>query len=585
MAVFLWRVNPRTSRVGLTFLLSDTRTGAASDDVYTTEYFGLFSRGQIQTGQGSVTSDLSASASTPAASITAGQGSFTTDGTANLDTDGVVDSGQGAITSDGAGLVPIDGVGETGQSFTTYIVADISPFQSIGARGWWDAADYTTQPGQGFFGISPRSTDNLIARLANGIVTPDELFTLHPYNVYRDGMGAPAITYANQTAYPTAISPGFVGTPSIRNQYEYVYPSGWQSDSLGTAVIYNSDQYIIHSGSSYATFGTTDVQLGTFPQYVTAVGWESHTWGTAYVYNKNYYVTQGVTPVQVKFGTTHVENSARTVRPSGLSAIAFGTHTVQNYTRYINCSGWKSDTFGTVDTVGPRYLRPSGIAATLFGPFMDVSYKNRTLAPTGIAPYFFYLSAPNIYLNTRYLYLDGIEPPEIFGGVTATPPFDIIDCTDHSIDESAVGDVDTYHASVYPARYIRLNANGISATTFGTPTIIPTKLYPLGKTHTTYGRPEVSNYTRYLLPTSLGVMVRFGTQWASLYTRYLLPNGWDKSIVWDFYGPISLDGTKPGVYPVGATVIAPEGFEGSGNTYDNCGFPRMPSVPRPSVHR
>jgi len=580
VAKFLWRENPRFSRYGWVSTLTNKTNSSKSGDVYTVEFFGIFSRGQITIGQGTATSDISASASTPAAAISTGQGSITSDLAANLNTDGVIDAGQGSITSDGAGLVPLPGTIDAGQGdITTDISAAFNPFRAVLPTGWWDNANYITQPGQSFYQLSPRSSSNLIWKLATIPVVVNEQFTLHPYNVYSDGVGAHVIAYTNQTTYPSGIAPGSLGTPTVRNQYEYVSPTGISGGAFGTAVVYNLTQYITTTGSLYEAFGTQSLALGTFPQTLHAVGWFDETYGTQDVRNRNSYILQGVTSVQVKFGTQKVENFARLVRPSGLAAGGIGTPSVSNYIRYINCTGWKSDTLGTPVIFGPQYANCHGWDSALYG-VTYVDYFNRHLYPAGIEP--IYSTVDHLHKvenRNRYIYMDGIDPPDMFGAIVAIPPFDIIDVTDNSID---AGDI-TSTAAIYYKDHNRILCTGFTPTTFGTIKLTPRWVTVKGATFSGYGKPTVSNYIRYLRPTGF-IDDRFGTQWASFYIRNVYPVGFDRSRVWDDFGPVDSSGRTANVSP-GPITIAPAGFEGSGNTYDNCGFPRMPGVPRPTVHR
>lgn len=582
MAKFLWRENPRTGKYGWLGTLTNKTNSSVSGNVYTVEYFGIFSRGQITTGQGTATTDISASAFTPAASIVIGQGSITSDLAANLNTDGVIDAGQGSITSDGAGLVPLPGTIDAGQGdITSDISAAVSPFQSILPKGWWDKANSVTQPGNSLYQLNPRVGDNsLVWQLGTLSVIRDEVFTLHPYDVYSDGTGSPVVTYATQTAHPTGIAPGSAGTPTVRNQHEYLSPTGIASGfASGTAVVYNLTQYITTTGSLYEAFGTADLQLGTFPQYLTAVGWLDETYGYQDVKNRNAYILQGVTSLQVKFGTASVENFARLVRPSGLAAGGIGTPSVSNYIRYINCTGWKSDTLGTPVIFGPQYATCHGWNSALYG-VTYVDYFNRHLYLVGMyPPSSTFPDVPKVENRNRYIYPDGIDSPDMFGAIVAIPPFDIIDVTDNSIDD---GDI-TSTAAIYYKDHNRILCTGFLATTFGTIKLTPRWITVKGATFSGYGKPTVSNYIRYLNPTGFKDD-RFGTQWASFYIRNVYPVGFDRSRVWDDFGPVDSSGRTANVSP-GLITIAPAGFEGSGNTYDNCGFPRMPGVPRPTVHR
>lgn len=162
-----------------------------------------------------------------------------------------------------------------------------------------------------------------------------------------------------------------------------------------------------------------------------------------------------------------------------------------------------------------------------------------------------------------------------------SPPFDIIDVTGYSISESEItSEADIYYGSMNHL-YVRA---GINSSGIGSPTITPAILSPTAISSGTYGRPTVSNYIRYLFTNATNsLFTRYGTPWVSHYIRYLEPTGFDSSVVWYAFGPINLDGTVPGVKG-SAVYIYPDGFDASGTTYDPCGFPRTPPIPRPSVH-
>lgn len=581
MAAYLWRVSPRSLRIGWVPQLTQQKPGQVAGNVATVEYFGIFDRVVITAGQGSQTSDISASAFTPAGSVTAGQGSQTSDIVGTITIVGTIDAGQGSQTVDAAGLVPLQGAVDAGQgSQTSNIVADVSPFQSVITKGWWDAANYTTQPGQSLFGLSPRSNNNLIFSLALNNVIKDEQFTLHPYNVYRDGMGTQAVTYTNQTAAPSGIAPSGLGTASVRNQHEYVSPTGIATGfAAGTAHIYNLTQYITHTGALFEAFGTTDVALGTFPQTLYAVGFPNITWGTQDVRNRNSYIAQGIMPTQIKFGATKVENSQRFLFPSGINATKYGTLTVYNSRQYKSFQGFQDDAFGTTVVFGPQWVYPHGWNSMGAATDTLVAYKIRTILPPGLDSNYQGFGRASV-LKDRSIYPDGMEPPEVFGGIVGEPPLNIIDCSDASTLDSVIGTPSLHR---YVGGNIVIEPAGIFSQRIGAPVVYPQSIRPSGTAYSKFGTTTVSNYIRYVFPTSVGVATRYGTQWVSFYVRNVYPVGFNKSVVWDLFGPVGLDGRAANV-SAGPTIIAPDGFEGSGNTYDNCGFPRNPGVPRPSVH-
>lgn len=448
--------------------------------------------------------------------------------------------------------------------------------------------------------------------------------TIRPQGIVsQEAFGTPELV-----ATPVARAIGFdsseFGTAEVYNLTQVVYASGLAStNAFGTATIFDPLQYITHTGSDYSAFGTTVVYnltqisyptgipsalaFGTTTvenknreltltgintqafgtahvfdplQYLRPLGFNYQSWGTSSVINVNRYLS----PMGSRFdalGTAHVENANRNVYPQRIDPKGFGTATIYNLTQYKAMTGFKDDVFGTAYIIGPRYLRPSGWKSDKFLPTNAVSNYYRTVYPTGVPAAFPVTGSATIYNKAAFIFPDAIEPEEMTGAIVAMPPFDIIDVTGNSISESEVtSEADIYYAN---ANHLYLRS-GIYTGAVGTPTLTPAMItINAGILGSGYGRPTISNYTRYVLPFSVGDASRYGTQWASHYIRYVEPRGWDSSVVWYAFGPINQDGTIPGVKG-SAVYIYPDGFDASGTTYDPCGFPRTPPIPRPSVH-
>ncbi len=436
--------------------------------------------------------------------------------------------------------------------------------------------------------------------------------------------GSPGLV-ATPVARPTGFDALTFGTTEVYNLTQIIYASGIASTAaFGTANVFDPLQYITHSGTNYSAFGTTTVYnltqityLSGIPsaltfgtatvenknreltlsginalafgtahifdplQYLRPPGFNYQSWGTASVINVNRYISASGSAFGA-YGTAFVENKDRAVFPQRIDPKGFGTATIYNLTQYKAMNGFQDDAFGTPYIIGPRYLRPSGWKSERMGTGGSVTNYYRTIYPTGVPARFPVTGQASIYNEDQFVFPESIDPDELIGAIVAMPPFDIIDVTGNSINESEVtGEADIYYAN---ANHLYLRS-GIYTNAFGRPTITPAMVtVQAGILGSAYGRATISNWIRYLDARTVGDVSRYGTQWVSNYIRYLEPRGWDSSVVWYAFGPINLDGTVPGVKG-SAVYIYPTGFDASGTTYDPCGFPRTPPIPRPSVHR
>lgn len=587
MVFILERLNVRKVRSSLISTFVPRAPASTFFNVGTDEYFGLI--GQQDTGQGSQTIDAAGSA-VAASTIVTGQGTITSDIVCTIASNAVVDTGQGSQTIDSIVLVPIFATVETGQAQTFDGVFPVHEFRRISPKGWLDAANVTTQPGSSFWQLNPRrQSDGLFSALlqdrvgdVSQTIANDSEFTVIPYSMFLDGFGVASVShFASATAYPTGIAPGSFGTPTVYNLTQIVTCSGAAYGAIGTATIYNLSQIITCSGSAYGAFGTHTVAFPAATQNITCTGLNAGAFGTAAVINNARIVAADSLNSLAKYGTPTVQNANRSVYPSRIDPGLVGTHKIELFIRYITCSGFLDDSFGTPELIGPRYILPSGLDSLWMSVYNNhVDYFNRTIYPSSVIPEYFPPGFPRIANRNAYVYPLGMDQPEMFGAIVAIPPFGIIDCTDQGTDESAVG---TPEVSFTAPGGINLYNKGISPGDFGTPTLFPHNIIVAGTNHITFGTTRIENWIRYVNPASLGVMVSFGDSWTSLYIRNVYPVGFDRSVVWDPFGPIDQDGI-PGSVHGGPVTIYPEGFDASGTTYDNCGFPRIPQVPRPSVH-
>lgn len=581
MSLPLRRLNPRFITRGQSFASLVALSTRVEYD-----YFWLVAR-IVALGNGSQTSDLTGTVtSVTDAVITVGEGSQTSDITGVLTSIATIEVGAGSQTVDGIILPTINADVEVGAgSQTSDITGDMVPFRIIAARGWLDNTTIEYRPGQSLWQANPRFQTGGISRThALALVLPpsktpgaftngtgaagttygdianDAQWTVVPFTAEYDGFGAHTIRDVNaQVVLPSSISDGAFGTHLVADAIRYVEPSGIASTvAFGTHAVYLYTRYLtLTSGIAAGSVGSHTVAFsgGAATQYIAQVGTTYTTYGTA-----------------------SLQSSIRQIFAQAILPKAVGSHAVENSTRYLTTAGWKDDEFGTPVLIGPQYIRPSGWNSFAKTNLTDVAYFHRTIYPASVLEHFF-TEIPTISNYFPYIYPEGIPPPEMFGAIVGIPPFDIIDCTDYSINDSAVGDPEVSRVT---RGGINLYNKGINAGAIGRPTLFPHNIIVSGIAAGAFGTTKIWNYIRYVYPKSLGVMVRFGTQWASFYIRNVYPVGFDSAVVWDPFGPIDEEGNAGRVHG-GPVTIEPEGFDASGTTYDNCGFPRIPQVPRPSV--
>lgn len=407
------------------------------------------------------------------------------------------------------------------------------------------------------------------------------------YNAFT-GLGN--ITVYNLTQYLVDIggisSTVSFGTATAYNLTQYVSYVGNIASSLGfgTTLVYNLNRTLYDVGSIYSTlvFGDANVINRNRTMYPTGLA-SSLTMGQQFVWNWSKELSVPSLGVMTSYGTTSLVNLTRLIYPQRIDPKGVGTPSVENWIRYVFPSGVNMSLYGTHSLIGPRYLKPKWTTEKWLHEH-KVEYFNRTLYPSG-----FGLVATNVGFDTdirnrnRYILPDGIAEPERFEPIVYNPPTDII-WVDGDINTSFVTDeADIYNST---RNKIILRAAISNGATFGTPRMSPMYLNMSGKSKDmiAWGKPRVENHTRYVEQKQAGNFVRFGTAWVSFYVREVAPYGIDESCVfYEYPAPDPTTGKLPGVYPQAVTIY-PESFEGSGVTYDNCGFPRTPQIPRPSVH-
>lgn len=525
MAAYLWRVNPRAARIGWTSQLSRQRNSDVAYKIFSIEYFGLFTDVVVTTGQGSQTSAASVSVTNASAPITTGQGSQTSAAVVSLSTDSAIDTGQGSQSSD--------------------VAADATSFQVVFARGWLDAA-IATAHSDGLWRLNPRTSAGLAGLLSQqelsqafaGVVT-DEVFG--PRYTYADAFGSASIAYANRVIAPPSINDGAFGSATAYNKTQILQLSGFTQAAFGTANIYNTAQVVAPAGINQSAFGTA-FAYGT-TQFVYGDGFEA--WA---------------------FGRPTLENANKTITMDGFANQAFGRPTVANNTRFVRPPRIDPGSFGTAEIIGPRYLSAVSVndsavgSAIVFGPQWaypklgdqssvgepTVSNFIRTLLPQPIAAPVGGVSTGAVVARDgdRYISPPSIDEQPFYEPIVGFDPLAVIECA--GINETAFGSITIDEPASPPSgttRYIRVPGMPLWYLAVGTPRMNPVQLKPNGINAITFGRHSVSNFIRYLKPAGISA-ARYGTQFISNAIRYVQPTGFDRSIVWDDFGPIDLDGRR-----------------------------------------
>jgi hypothetical protein len=525
----LWRSNPRLVRRGTSFVAVVARRSEpdAPRNVAESEYFGLF--GPYVAGQGSQTSDLSATITTSgSATIVAGQGSQTSDIVATILSDAAIDAGQGSQTSDGVVIPGIVAVVDAGQgSDTSDIVGTLVDFQAVQPQSWWDGANAVTHGGAPFWSLNPRFAPTGMSRTHQ----------LVPYFTFR-----------------------LIGSTAIG-----VEVTGTAANRIANALQFNKVPWTEYTEG----FGSHLIRL-TAAQVVVAPSINDGTFGLPNVYNET--ITAAVDAGQ---GSQTSDIAAASlsytqyISPSGFRADAVGLVTIQNDSRAVLPPRIEESTVPSPVIVGPRYIEgvTLGETSSLGTPLLDpryilhdslddsivstqgvVSNAERTVVATSVdagLPGFGYPAVSDGL--ARQIYVEAIEEPEFFGPIIGIDPFAVIELVtlDDLVEFGDVTVVETASPPVGTTRYIR--AIGVADGSIGTVRMEPVQLLASGINAGSIGTQWVSNYIRYVRPASINA-TRYGTHWISNYIRYLVPTGIDESIVWDDFGPVDEDGNRARVY-------------------------------------
>lgn len=609
----LWRVNPRFVPGGLlSSVVGDpTRRESGREPVAYDAYFGLVS--SFTLGQAKQTIAISADVVTSSDyTVSTYNRSQSISATFGIRMDAVVDTGQATQSVDGFVFVPAVLPFVLGQASGSNDVAiGYTSFQQIKPVGFHDNSISTSQPFNSIWRVNPRpALSDMVSILsateegkAYASIADDIFFHFDDF----DGVGTALVESANAYLSPTGFDASVFGTHELYSTWQFTYPAGIASTlAFGTHTVYNYDSYITGTGNINASacgsatienrnrelplsgiasslaFGTTVIINRNRYVQPTGLG-SSLTIGQQFVWNWNREVSLPSLGVVTNFGTASLINLRRYLYPTRIDPKAVGTPTVELWIRYLRPSGTNMALYGSHTIIGPRYLKPKWTTEK-WAHEHKVDYFNRQIYPEG-----FGLVHTNLGFNAdirnknRYILPDGIEEPERFGPIVYNPPTDII-WVDGDINTSFVTDeADIYNSA---RNKIILRAAVSNGATFGTARMSPMylNLSGKGKEMIAWGKPRVENYTRYVGQKQSGNFGRFGTAWVSFYVREVVPYGIDESCVfYEYPAPDPTTGKLPGVYPQAVTIY-PDSFEGSGVTYDNCGFPRTPQIPRPSVH-
>lgn len=530
----LYRVSPRT-RKGIIGALVQSRSDRVGPNVIYDAYFGLIATGE--SGQGAQSVAASASASSPSVFAFFGQGTQSAAGACSISSDVVANTAQGQ-TLDAVCAVPFIASVQTGQGSQTVggLLAP-QPYRTIEPSGWLGGAIVTPNQVHGLWRLSPRSSISTLAsqltRVVNSGAGPDvvaDAYFVYDYNTYKDGFGGHDVALGSQVAVPSGIAPGAFGAASVYNYTQFISVAGISAGAFGSATAFTLNQDVYPSGISSGSFGSASVI--TLDQHVSVDGIRADV-----------------------FGTPSLENLDRTIYPQRIAPLSVGSPTIIG-PRYIAgapsfpVSVGKTDVFGSTVVVGPRTVKPSGLAAIAFG-LQQVQYLDRTIVASGvIVPYGFMSIGHSVsFGDSQYAYPDGIAPDDLYGPIVGEPPFDVVEMAAVE-NEPEFGEHEilnqTETDSLISQRITKVgNIGGSSVTRCQ---VWPVTIRPLGMIGA-YGKPTVSNFIRTVDLNDKGfIAFKTGKPDVSNYIRYITASGFDKSVVWNPYGPVDEFGNAPRVY-------------------------------------
>lgn len=316
-------------------------------------------------------------------------------------------------------------------------------------------------------------------------------------------------TTADQTAAPSGIQPLAVAAPRVSPRMLYAQgvptpglgvpaaqfpprPAGFESSRYGRPVIEYKTKLLVLPGVKAIEPGfprVFDPTSKVYPPSAAQVG----IFGDTRLANRSYVVRPaGVDHLEIPIWT-YLENTRRSVYPSGSALSTFGVTAINNATPSFTPVGW--DAFAGLLGVGigysVRHVRPAGFYSTPFG--LLVLAQPPSLVPEGIAGE---MGEPSVWPRVRWVEATG-STAALFGEATVW------------------------------FRSHTLAAEGSDAQIHGTAMVAHARRWLLarGAQLSSEGVPAASNADRTIAPAS--IFERFATGHAMGWARTLRPAGFD----------------------------------------------------------
>lgn len=148
-------------------------------------------------------------------------------------------------------------------------------------------------------------------------------------------------------------------------------------------------------GQNITGIGFDSLEAGnvktTYPQYVNPITYVTNFFGQTNILNKNKYIFPGGLVATV-FGNPFVKNVTDQLFPPSISGGVFGRPTIYNLRQYIRLGGMHTAVFGTAYMQGGvKYVEGRGFSASAFGSIGVINtrgeqYVNLNIPSRGIAP-------------------------------------------------------------------------------------------------------------------------------------------------------------------------------------------------------
>lgn len=365
------------------------------------------------------------------------------------------------------------------------------------------------------------------------------------------------IDVAFSTVSPSGFAAASYGAPTIVPGPATVAPSSIGIGALGSHTIYNSTRFVLPPGLSPGAFGGVS-QIYNKARFVSDVGLPTSTlFGSHEVIDPTQRVNlSGMASFGV--GVPAIENLNRTVYPQRIDPVGLGTPFIIG-PRYVSAKGADSAAVGAPSLIGPRYVVPRYTVDPYRIPRVNVGYAIRIISPAGVAPPLNFSNHVVFDGLNRYVYTSSVDSPELFEPIVARSLYqaaELVGSGDQSAFGSTTVDFGVSDGKLYP--------RGIGAGAPGVPRVNPVTLSPRDINAGAFGVNWVSNKIRYVSGAGKITGLAMGTQWASLYIRTVEAEGFDRSIVWDEFGPIDDSGYAARVYnAIGSAsgIVQAHGFD------------------------